>query len=130
MTWAVEKYVVILNMPKTFLQPVEVISEVLHAENQASIRAEPQRVVLHHIIHLDQLSDICYLSKVKWQNNCYLKLLLLLVYLKIFFFFLHIIQVKEMLVWVCIVSVFAANRKITGTLGKMFGNIIFGYNPD
>lgn len=45
-------------MPETFFQPVEVISEVLHAENQASIGAEPQRVVLHHIIHLDQLSDI------------------------------------------------------------------------
>lgn len=52
-------------MPKTFLQPVEVISEVLHAENQASIRAEPQRVVLHHVVHLDQLSDICYCKENK-----------------------------------------------------------------
>lgn len=59
MTWAVEKYVVILNMPKTFFQPVEVISEVLHAEYQASVWAEPQRLILHHVIHLDQLSDIC-----------------------------------------------------------------------
>lgn len=58
LTWAVEQYVVILHMTQAFLQPVEVVGEVLHAEDQASVRAESERMVLHHVIHLDELTDV------------------------------------------------------------------------
>lgn len=57
-TWAVEQYVVILYMAQSFLQPVKVVGEVLHAEDQASVWAKSERMVLHHVIHLDELTDV------------------------------------------------------------------------
>lgn len=57
-TWAVEQYVVILYVTQTFLQPVKVVGKVLHAEDQASVRAKSERMVLHHVIYLDELTDV------------------------------------------------------------------------
>lgn len=57
-TWAVEQYVVILYVTQTFLQPVKVVGKVLHAEDQAPVRAKSERMVLHHIIYLDELTDV------------------------------------------------------------------------
>lgn len=45
-------------MTQAFLQPVEVVGKVLHAEHQASVGAEPERVILHDIVHLDELADV------------------------------------------------------------------------
>lgn len=59
LTWAVKKYVIVLYMSKTFFQPVKVISKVLHAKDQPSIWAESQWIVLHYVIHLDQLFNVC-----------------------------------------------------------------------
>ena len=58
-TWTVEQYVVILYVTQAFLQPVKVVGEVLHAENQASVGAKSERGVLHHVIHLDEFTDVC-----------------------------------------------------------------------
>lgn len=58
-TRAVKQYVVIFNMTEAFLQPVKVVGKVLHAEHQASIRAKSERIVLHHIINLDELTNVC-----------------------------------------------------------------------
>ena len=57
-TWTVKKDVVILYMAKTALQPVKIIGKVLHAKYQSSIGTEPQRIVLHDIIHFDQFPDV------------------------------------------------------------------------
>ena len=57
-TWAVEQYVVVFHMTQALLQPVEVVGEILHAEDEAAVWAESERVVLHHVIHLDELSDV------------------------------------------------------------------------
>lgn len=57
-TWAVKQDVVILYVTQTFLQPVKVVGKVLHAEDQASIRAKPEGLVLHHVVHLDELTDV------------------------------------------------------------------------
>lgn len=57
-TRAVKQYVVIFYMTQAFLQPVKVVGKVLHAENQASIRAKSERIVLHHIINLNELSNV------------------------------------------------------------------------
>lgn len=58
-TWAIEQYVVILYMTQAFIQPVKVVGEVLHAEDQASVRAKSERRVLHYIFHRDELTDVC-----------------------------------------------------------------------
>lgn len=57
-TWAVKQDVVIVHMTQRFLQPVEVVSKVFHAEHQTSVWAKPQRAVLHHVVHLDELTDV------------------------------------------------------------------------
>lgn len=57
-TWAVKQYIVILYMTQGFLQPIKVVGEVLHAKHQASIGSKSERMVLHHVIHLDQLTDV------------------------------------------------------------------------
>lgn len=58
-TWAVEEHVVVLQVPEALLQPAGVAGQVLHAEHQPAVGPEPQRLVLHHILHLDQLPDVC-----------------------------------------------------------------------
>lgn len=57
-TWAVKQDVVILGVAETLLQPHKVVGEVLHAEDQAPVRAKAQRVVLHDVLHLDELPDV------------------------------------------------------------------------
>lgn len=57
-TWAVEQYVVILGVTQALLQPAEVVGKILHAENQASIRPKSKRLILHHIIYLNKVTDV------------------------------------------------------------------------
>ena len=57
-TWAVKQYVVILYMTQAFLQPVEVVGKVFHAEDQAPVGTKSERRVLHHVIYLDELTDV------------------------------------------------------------------------
>lgn len=59
LTRAIKQYIVILHMTKTLFQPVKVVGEILHTEDQSSIGAESQGVILHDVIYLDQFSNIC-----------------------------------------------------------------------
>ena len=80
-TWAVKEYVVILDMPQVLLQPVQIIGQVLHTEDQTSVWAESERRIFHHIIYLYQLTDIYTQQKTNklgqfWdrQKKCVLSL--------------------------------------------------------
>ena len=57
-TWTIEQNIVILHVTQTLLEPIKVVRKVLHAEDETSIRTKAQRVILHDVLDLDQLTDV------------------------------------------------------------------------
>lgn len=58
-TGAIKQDIVVFYVTQTLLQPVKIVGEVLHTEDESSVGAKPQGVIFHHVVHLDKLPDIC-----------------------------------------------------------------------
>ena len=60
-------------MAQVLLQPVQIIGQVLHTEDQTSVWAKPERRIFHHIIYLYQLTDIYNQQKKQKSFEMYRK---------------------------------------------------------